>query len=192
VMANMRVIVPCDSIEAKKATLAAASIWGPVYLRFSREKSPVITTDKTHFAPGKAEVFWQTKGGRSRLVKNTVAILGCGPLLYEALVAAKELEEEGVSVIVLNVHTIKPLDEVKILEVAKKYGAIVTVEEHQVVGGLGGAVAEFLAKKHPTPMEFVGMQGVFGESGAPSDLVKKYCMSAKDIKAAAKRVIRRK
>ncbi len=192
VMANMRVIVPCDSIEAKKATIAAAHIWGPVYLRFCREKTPVMTTEETPFTPGKAQVFWATKSSRSRLLKNTVAILGCGPLLYEALLAARELEEEGVSVTVLNVHTVKPLDEAKILEVAKKYGAVVTVEEHQVSGGLGGAVAELLAKKNPVPMEFIGMQNTFGESGSPSELMKKYGMTAKDIKAAAKKAIRRK
>ncbi|MEK7094194.1 MAG: transketolase C-terminal domain-containing protein, partial [Patescibacteria group bacterium] len=178
--------------EAKKATIAAAHIWGPVYLRFCREKTPVMTTEETPFTPGKAQVFWATKSSRSRLLKNTVAILGCGPLLYEALLAARELEEEGVSVTVLNVHTVKPLDEAKILEVAKKYGAVVTVEEHQVSGGLGGAVAELLAKKNPVPMEFIGMQNTFGESGSPSELMKKYGMTAKDIKAAAKKAIRRK
>lgn len=192
VMANMRVIVPCDAIEAKKATLAAAHVWGPFYLRFSREKTPVMTTEETPFHVGKAEVLWMTKGGRSRLAQDKVAILGCGPLVYEALLAARALEEEGVNVVVLNVHTVKPLDEEKIVEIAKKYGAIVTVEEHQVSGGFGGAVAELLAKKYPVPMEFIGMQGIFAESGPASALFQKYGMMAKDIKAAAKRVIRRK
>jgi transketolase len=202
VMANMRVIVPCDSVEAKKATIAAAQIWGPIYLRFCREKTPVMTTIETPFHPGKAEVFWLTKSGsprlrnggagKSRLTKDRVAILACGPLLYQALLAARELEDDGINVIILNVHTVKPLDEEKIVEVAKKYGAIVTVEEHQVAGGLGGAVAELLAKKFPVPMEFIGMQGLYGESGSPSALMQKYGMTAKDIKMAARKAIRRR
>lgn len=185
VMANMKVIVPCDSIEARKATLAAAKIWGPVYLRFQREKTPVFTTEETPFVPGKAVVLWQSK-------RPQVAIIGCGALLYEALLAARELEKEKIGTLVLNSHTVKPLDEKKILELAKKYGAIVTVEEHQVSGGLGGAVAELLSGHHPCPIEFVGLRNVFAESGSPDDLLKKYGMKAKDIKAAVKKVIRRK
>lgn len=186
VMANMKVFVPCDAIEARKATIAAAKIWGPVYLRLGREKTPIITTDETPFTPGKAEIMWESK-------KPQVAIIGCGSLLYNALVAAKELEKEDeIGVIVLNSHTVKPLDEAKIVEVAKKCGAVVTVEEHQVMGGLGGAVAEVLAKQAPMPMEFIGMQNVFGESGPPNELIEKYGMGAKDIKAAVKKVIKRK
>lgn len=185
VMANMKVIIPCDSIEARKATIAAAKIWGPVYLRFQREKTPVFTTEETPFVPGKAITLWQSK-------RPQVAIIGCGALLYEALLAAQELEKEKIGTVVLNSHTIKPLDEKKILELAKKYEAIVTVEEHQVSGGLGGAVAELLAKHNPVPMEFVGLQNVFGESGTPDELLKKYGMKAKDIKAAVKKVLRRK
>lgn len=185
VMANMRVFVPCDAIEARKATSAAAEIWGPVYLRFAREKSPVLTTEGTPYTPGKAEILWQSK-------KPQVAIIGCGPLLYNALLAARELEKEKIGSIVLNCHTIKPLDEKTILAVAKKCGAVVTIEEHQVVGGLGGAVAELLAKRNPTPMEFIGMQNTFGESGAPKELIEKYGMGAKDIKKAAMRVLKQK
>lgn len=185
VMANMKVIVPCDSIEARKATLAAAKIWGPVYLRFQREKTPIMTTEETPFVPGKAITLWQSK-------KPEVAIIGCGALLYEALVAAKELEKEKIGTVVLNSHTIKPLDEKKILEVAKKYKAIVTVEEHQISGGLGGAVAELLAKSCPTPIEFVGLKNVFAESGSPEELLAKYGMKAKDIKTAVKRALKRK
>lgn len=192
VIANMRVIVPCDAIEAKKATMAAAHIMGPFYLRFSREKSPIITTEDTPFHPGKAQVMWQSKGGRTRLVKQKVAILAAGPLVYEALLAAQDLEKEGVEVVVLNVHTVKPLDEQKILEVAKKYGAIITVEEHQVLGGLGGAIAELTARKQPVPIEFIGLQGIFAESGPAKELFKKYGMTAKDIKVAAKKVMRRR
>ena len=117
--------------------------------------------------PGKAEIFWQSNSD----LKSTVALIGCGPLLYNVLLAAKELEQQNIGTIVLNSHTVKPLDEEKILAVAKKCGAVVTIEEHQVMGGLGGAVAELLAKKWPTPMEFIGMQNVFGESGAPNQLI---------------------
>jgi len=186
VMANMKVFVPCDAIEARKATVAAAKIWGPVYVRLSREKTPVLTTDETPFIPGKAEVMWESK-------KPQAVIIGCGSLLYNALLAAKELEkEEEIGVVVLNSHTVKPLDEAKIIELTKKYGAVVTVEEHQVLGGLGGAVAELLAKQNPTPIEFIGMQNTFGESGPPLELIEKYGMGAKDIKAAVKKVIKRK
>jgi transketolase len=185
VIPNMKVFVPCDAIEAKKATIAAAKIYGPVYLRFAREKTPIMTTEETAFIPGKAYEMWEGK-------KPQAAIIGAGPLLYNALLAAKELEEKGISVIVLNSHTVKPLDKKKIIETVKKCGAVVTVEEHNVIGGLGGAVAEVLAKNYPTPMEFVGMQDVFGESGSPSELLEKYGMSAKDIVKAVKKVIKKK
>ena len=184
VIANMKVFVPCDAIEAKKATIAAANIYGPVYLRFAREKTPVVTTEGTPFTPGKAEIFWQSK-------KPQVAIIACGPLVYNALLAARDLEKDGIGAMVVNNHTIKPMDEKRITEVAKKCGAVVTVEEHQVVGGMGGAVAEILAKKCPTPMEFIGMQNVFGESGVPKELIEKYGMGVKDIKAAVKKVLKR-
>lgn len=184
-MPNMKIFCPCDAIEAKKATVAAAKMWGPVYIRFGREKSPVITTEKTKFIPGKAEVFWESK-------KPVCTIIACGMLVYNALLAAKELEEEKIGTIVLNSHTVKPLDELGILEVVKKTDAVVTVEEHQIMGGLGGAVAEFLAKKYPAPMEFIGMQNTFGESGAPEDLIKKYGMGVLDIKKAVKKALKRK
>jgi transketolase len=189
---NMKVIVPCDAVEARKATQAAAHIWGPVYLRFSREKSPVVTTELTPFVPGKAEIFFGPSTGSGRLSKPSVLIIGCGSVLYNAMLAARDLEKEKISVIVLNSHTIKPLDEQKIIELAKKTGAVVTVEEHQIAGGLGGAVAEVLARHAPTPIEFIGMRDVFGESGAPDKLIEKYGMGVKDIKSAVKKVLRRK
>ena len=192
VMANMKVLVPCDSIEAKKATLAAAKIWGPVYLRVGREKSHVFTTEKTPFTPGKAEILWSSSAGSGRLLKPQVLIIGCGQLLYNVLLAARDLEKEKIGVIVLNSHTIKPLDEKKIIELARKTGAVVTVEEHQVLGGLGGAVAEVLAKHAPTPMEFVGMRDIFGESGASSELIKKYGMDISDIIKAVKKAVKRR
>ncbi len=185
VMANMKVFVPCDAIEARKATVAAAQIWGPVYLRFARDKSPVVTTEETSFQPGRAEIFWESR-------KPQAVIIACGTLVHNALLAAKELEKEKIGTIVINNHTIKPMDEHTIVDAAKKCGAVVTVEEHQVAGGMGSAVAEVLAKKHPTPQEFIGMQGVFGESGAPKELIEKYGMGVKDIVTAVKKVIKRK
>ncbi|RJP45847.1 transketolase family protein [Candidatus Parcubacteria bacterium] len=185
VMPNMRVIVPCDAIEARKATVAAAKIWGPVYLRFAREKSPVITTDATPFTPGKAETFWQSS-------RPQVAIIACGSLLHQALLAARDLEKVKVGAIVLGNHTIKPLDERKILEAVRRAEAVVTVEEHQIFGGLGGAVAELLARHAPLPIEFVGMQDTFGESGPPQALVEKYGMGKEAIVKAVQKVIKRK
>lgn len=182
---NMRVFVPCDWIEAKKATIAAAKLWGPTYIRFAREKSPTVTTEATPFTPGKAEIFWQSK-------KPQVTIIVAGVLVHNALTAAKELEDDGIGTIVVNLHTVKPIDEEKIAAVAKKTGAVVTVEEHQVQAGIGSAVAEVLTKKSPVPQEFIGMQNTFGESGNPWDLVNKYGMGVKDIKAAVKKAIRRK
>ena len=184
-MPNMRVIVPCDAVEARKATMASAMIVGPVYLRFQREGTPVMTTEETPFIPGKAEVFWQSK-------KPDVLIIGCGAVVYSALMAARALEEEKIGSVVLNCHTLKPLDEKKIAELAKKAGAVVTVEEHQISGGLGGAVAEALARNGPVPMEFIGLQNTFGESGDPDALIEKYGMDEKNIIRAAKKAIRRK
>jgi transketolase len=184
-MPNMKVFVPCDAFEAKKATLAAAKIWGPIYIRFGRGKTAVITTRQTPFKPGKAEIFWQTK-------KPQVVVIACGTLVYNALLVARELEKENIGTIVLNNHTIKPLDEEMIVEIAKKTGAVVTVEEHQIQGGMGSAVAELLAKRAPTPMEFIGLQDTFGESGPSAGLIEKYGMGVKDIKEAIKKVIKRK
>lgn len=189
-MPNMKVFVPCDAIEAEKATLAAAHIHGPIYLRFQREKTPVITTSETPYVPGKAEIFWTPTRGVA--AKADVLIISCGALTYNTLVAARELEEEKVSAVVLNVHTIKPLDDRQIVDLAKKIGAVVTVEEHQVAGGLGGAVAELLARSAPTPIQFIGMQDTFGESGAPDQLIEKYGMDVAAIKRAVKKAVRRK
>ena len=184
---NMKVIAPSDSIEARKATLAAADIWGPVYLRFGREKSPIITTEDTPFVPGKAALYWLPV----RKAKADVVIFTTGALAYEALLAAKMLEEKDIHVYVVNVHTVKPLDEDMIVEYAKKAGAVVTVEEHQVAGGFGSAVSECLSRHAPTPMEFVGMQDEFGQSGTPAELIAHFGMDAKGILAAAKKAIRR-
>lgn len=181
---NMKIIVPCDAIEARKATVAAANIWGPVYLRFGRDHSPIITTNETPFTPGKAIVLWKSK-------KPQVVIVGCGPPLHGALMAARELEREKIGTVVVNSHTVKPLDDKLLLELAATVGRFVTVEEHQVAGGLGGAVAELLAAHHPCPIEFIGMRDSFGQSGKPSELIKFYGMGATDIAAAVRRVLTR-
>jgi len=183
-MPNMKVIVPVDAIEAKKATIFAGNVWGPVYLRFHREKTPVITTEETPFVFGKVEVFWESK-------KPEVLIIGTGPILYNALLAALDLEKEDIETLVVNCHTIKPLDK-KIVDLAKKCKAVVTVEEHQIYGGLGGAIAELLGANYPVPIEFIGMKDTFGESGPPAQLIEKYGLDVKDIKAAVKKVIKRK
>lgn len=185
-MPNMIVIYPADAIEAKKATIAAAANGKPTYIRLAREKTVVITTEATPFKIGKAEVFWISKDPQ-------VAIIASGPLLYEALLAARELTRGPlVNCIVVNCNTIKPLDEQTIIRVARTCGAVVTVEEHQIIGGLGGAVAELLAKNFPVPMGFIGMPDSFGESGTPDELLEKYHMKAKDIVEAVKKVIVRK
>jgi transketolase len=184
-MPNMIVIAPCDSEETKKATLEAAFNGKPTYIRFAREATPVFTTDKTPFKVGRAETFWESKNPQ-------VAVVACGPLAYEALLAAKELEDQGIEVLVVNSHTIKPLDEETVLKVARLTGAVVTVEEHQITGGLGGAVSEFLSANYPVPMEFIGMPNSFGESGAPDELLDKYGMKARHILEAVKVVLKRK
>jgi len=181
---NIQIFVPCDAVEAKKATIAAGKIKGPVYLRFSRDKSPVMTTVETPF-DGKVQVFWKSE-------QPKVVIFGMGWLLYQALLAAKELEPEGINVTVANVSTLKPLDEQTVVKLARQAGAVVSVEDHQIAGGLGGAIAEVLARSNPTPMEFVGLQNTFSESGSPADLIKKYKMDKDAVKEAVKKVIVRK
>jgi len=187
VQPNMTVIAPCDAIEAKKATIAAADTDGPVYLRLTREKTPVFTTESTPFEIGKAQIFFE--GHKDRDQK--VGFIGCGPLLYHALVAAQKLEEEGIGASVLNLATIKPLDENAIVSFAKDLGRIVTVEEHQVAGGMGSAVAELLAKTYPVPIEFIGIQDKFGQSGSPDELIKHYGMGVGSIIEAARKVLER-
>jgi len=180
---NIVVVVPCDSIETTKATIAAGEYFGPFYFRFAREKTPIITTEETPFKIGKAEVF---RDG------TDVTIIACGPLVYQSLVAAEELRKEGISARVINNHTIKPIDKLTLASAAKETGAVITVEEHQIIGGLGGAVAEVLAENFPVPMERIGMPDSFGESGSPEELLEKYGMSVKKIKEAVKSVLKRK
>ena len=176
---------PCDAIEAKKATIASVTIEGPVYIRFTRDKTPVITTNETPFEVGKTQVFWTSE-------KPNATIFATGYMIFYALLAAKELETEGIQVLVANVTTIKPIDEENIISIIDKTNCAVTVEDHQVNGGLGGLLAEILAKKRPTPMEFIGLQDTFAESGAPRELIEKYGMGKDAIKEAVKKVVGRK
>jgi transketolase len=173
VMPRMVVISPCDAIEARKATLAAAKIDAPVYIRLAREKTPLMTTDKTPFKIGVAETFWEGK-------KPKVGIIATGALLHKALQAAKELEGQ-IEVVVMNLATIKPLDEKSIVALANKVKGIVTVEEHQIRGGMGSAVAECLAKHKPLPIRFIGVDDEFGQSGTPEELIEHYRMGTKAI-----------
>lgn len=190
VIPRMVVVVPCDVVEAEKATIAAAFNESPTYIRFGREKSPVFTTKDTPFEVGKAEVFRDLPAGRQ--AEKTCAIIGCGMLLYNALVAAEELSKEGIECMVINSHTVKPIDEKTIIEAAQKTGAVVSVEEHQVNGGLGSAVAEVLSKNYPVPQEYIGMQDRFGESGNSDELIKAFGMDVGSIKEAVKKAISRK
>lgn len=180
---KMMVVAPCDMIETKKAVRAVSKMIGPAHVRFAREKSPVFTTEETPFTLGKAEIFREG---------SDVAIIACGPLVHNALLSAAELSKKGIECTVVNNHTIKPMDEKTIVSVAKKCGAVVTVEEHQVMGGMGSRVAEILAQKNPVPMEFIGMQDTFGESGEPRELIEHFGMGVSSIKEAVKKVLRRK
>ena len=181
---RMVVISPCDAIEAKKATIEAGKLGLPVYLRLAREKTPVMTTLKTPFKIGRAETFFTSE-------KPQVSIIATGALLHEALKAAKKLLEDKIEVEVLNLHTIKPLDTEAIQNLAKRVGRIVTVEEHQVFGGMGSAVSEFLAENHPVPIEFVGVRDEFGQSGTPDELIKHFGLDAEGIMKAVKRALSR-
>lgn len=183
VLPNMTVIVPCDAEEARKATLAAARIVGPVYLRLTREPSLVLTKPSTLFRLGRAEVFRQG---------NDAAIIAAGPILSEALKAADSLKQKrGLSIRVINCHTVKPLDEKTILAAARQTRAIVTAEDHMVAGGLGSAVAELLATRSPVPIEFIGVRDKFGESGKAQELWEKYGLTAKHIAAAVLKTVKK-
>jgi len=183
VLPNMAVVVPCDAIEAGKATAAIAKRSGPAYLRLARPSTPVITNDRTPFEIGKANIL---RAG------TDVTIIACGPLVYEALIAARMLEAKKISAEVINAHTIKPFDAKTLAASARKTRAVVTVEDHQMAGGLFGIVAETLARSLPAPIEPVGMPDAFGESGEPHQLLKQFGMTEEDVARAAVRVIKRK
>lgn len=180
---GMVVINPCDFNQTKAATKAIAAHDGPVYLRFGRPKWPIFTGGDETFVIGKA--VKRTEGGDATLI-------ACGHMVWQSMQAAKLLAEEGIHIEVLDMHTIKPLDEEAILESAAKTSCVITAEEHQINGGLGDAVCQLLARKHPLPVEMVAVQDSFGESGKPMDLLEKYGLGVSDVVSAVKRALNRK
>lgn len=169
VLPNMVVISPCDQIEAKKATLACAKTIDPTYLRCARNDTPIITTNETPFEIGKAQIVFQPESGIAQL-----GIIATGPILYNAIMAAKIMENEGIKIKVMNLSTIKPLDKIAIITLAKETKNIITIEDHQIIGGMGSAVAECLSENYPTHIEFIGIKDQFGQSGTPLELAKFY------------------
>ncbi|HWC57876.1 MAG TPA: transketolase C-terminal domain-containing protein [Candidatus Paceibacterota bacterium] len=186
VLPRMSVISPCDALQAKKAVLALAQSQQIAYLRLAREKTPIITTDETPFAIGKGQVFYRPDG------LAHVAIIATGALTAHALRVAKDLEKKGLKIVVANIHTIKPIDTDLLVALAKETRAIVTVEEHQIAGGLGGAVAETLAAHVPVPIEFIGVHDEYGQSGTPNELVEHCGMGRDAITTAVMNVLDRK
>ena len=180
---NMKLIVPCDFWEAKKATLKAAEIWGPFYIRFGREDVPLITDEARPFVFGKADMHRDGKD---------LTIIACGTMVAEALSAAEMLSSQGISARVLNMHTLKPIDREAIVKAAQETGAIVTAEEHQIYGGLGSAVAQVLAENHPVPIEYVAVMDRFGMSGKPDELMKVFGIKDVNIVEKALKVVNRK
>ena len=179
---GMTVIVPCDYAQTKAATIAIADYNGPVYLRFGRPVWPIFTSE-LEFKIGKAQVFAEG---------TDVSIFACGHMVWKAIEAGKILQEKGISVDVINIHTIKPLDKQAILASIRKTGCAVTVEEHNVLGGLGDSIAQTAAREFPIPIEYVGTKDTFGESGTPTELLKKYGLDTPDIIKATEKVMARK
>lgn len=177
VLPNMTVVVPCDAVETEKATLALAEREGPCYIRFGREAVPVITDEDSPFEIGKANVLRDGKDA---------VLFANGAMVYEGLETAKRLSGEGIDLMVVNLHTVKPLDQEAVVAAARKTGGVITAEEHQAAGGMGSAVAECLAQHYPVPMRILGMQDGFGESGAPDELMKRYGFSSDAIYQAVK------
>ena len=179
---GMTVIVPCDYAQTKAATLAVADHNGPVYLRFGRPVWPIFT-DKMDFRIGKAQIFQEG---------NDVSIFACGHLVWKAIEAGKILQAKGISVEIINIHTVKPIDADAVLKSISKTKCAVTAEEHNIIGGLGDSIAQVAAKNLPVPIEYVGTKDTFGESGTPTQLLQKYGLDTPDIVAAAEKVIARK
>ncbi len=180
---NMTIVVPADYYETKKATLLSTEIAGPVYIRFGREKVPVISQENDEFVIGKAKIMKEGKD---------VTIVACGSMVAEALDASDELESKGISAEVINLHTIKPIDTETLVKSVKKTGAVVTAEEHQIMGGMGSAVFEALMQHYPVPGEMVGIMDTFGESGTPDELMKKYGCKHFNIIEKVEKVLKRK
>jgi len=182
VLPGIEIYVPCDAIEARKVTIESAKTNGPVYLRFSRDKTPLITTENSPFDKNKIQTFWVSENPK-------VTIFAMGYMVYYSLLAAKSLEQKGIEVLVANVSTIKPADKNTIVELAAKTGRVVTVEDHQIAGGLGSMVSEILSKELPTPMDFIGLKDTFAESGDPKELLKKYNMDESAIEESVTKLL---
>ncbi len=185
VLPNMQTIVPADAEEARKAVHAALESKRPTYVRISRDAVPAFTTPESPFEIGRAEYLWHSE-------RAEVALIGAGPILYRALIAARALEEEGIGTSVLNVHSVKPMDIERVLEAVRNAGAVVTLEEHQILGGIGGTIAEITAQNTPIPIEMVAVHDRFGQSGTAGELEAEYRLSTETIIAAVKRVRERK
>lgn len=210
VLPRMSIIAPCDYIETKKAVIEAMNHYGPTYIRVERDKTPVITSESSHFNFGKVSVVFDwthdnyivgseniIKGGHKNSYtkiknKTDVVIFSYGPILYEAIVCAKKLKEEEINVKVVNVSTIKPLDENVILSFMNEAGAGVVIENHQSIGGLGSAISELIVKHHYFPLEVVAVKDKFGESGKPSELLKLHGLTNESLIKVVKRAILRK
>jgi len=186
VLPNMTVIVPCDYFEAKKATMAISKDENPTYLRLTRNDTPIITTEETPFEIGKAQIVFTPEHGLAQ-----IGIIASGPILYKAILAAKELEGKGIKVKVMNLSTIKPLDEKAIIELAKETKRIITCEEHQIIGGVGSAIAECLSKNYPTVVEMIGIEDEFGQSGKVEELEKYYKVDKDSIIEKAEKILKR-
>ncbi|MBS1620883.1 MAG: transketolase family protein [Bacteroidetes bacterium] len=179
---GMTVIVPCDYTQTKAATKAIADFKGPVYLRFGRPSWPIFTKEED-FKIGKAQFF---------STGSDISIFACGHMVWNAIQAGIQLEDKGFSVEVINIHTVKPLDEAAVIASLKKTKCAVTVEEHNIIGGMGDVIAQCASKNFPVPIEYVGTKDTFGESGTPKELLKKYGLDIPDIVAAAEKVLQRK
>jgi len=180
IMPNMTIVVPCDAVEAKRATIEAASIKGPVYIRLGRSGMPVITKETDDFKIGKANVIRPGKD---------ISIFACGQMVYESMLACDELKKEGIDARLINLHTPKPIDRDCIIKAAKETGAIVTAEEHTIAGGFGSAIAEVVAENCPVPIKFVGIRDKFGLSGEPDELFEHFGLKSKHIVRAAKEAL---
>ena len=183
IIPNMTVIVPADAVEAKKATIESAAVKGPVYLRLGRASVPVVTKEEEPFKIGKASVLKEGKD---------LTIIACGQMVYEAVLAHEALLKEGIASRVINLHTVKPIDKEAIVKAAYETGAIVTAEEHNIMGGMGSAVAEVISQEKAVPIKMIGVQNRFGVSGEPEELFEYFGLTAKNIIAAAKDVLARK
>jgi len=200
VLPHMAVVCPADALEARKAILSAVEYPNSVYIRLPREKSPVFTTEQTPFEIGKSQTLWvpssmasenENSPSHPRENGNLITIFACGYLVYKALEVAQELEQEGISIAVINNSAIKPLDEKLILKWAQKSKVIITLEEHQIAGGMGSAIAEFLSQNYPLPIRFMGINDQFGESGQAEELIEKYGLGKKAIKQTVKEMIQK-